>query len=191
MAVYKQKKNVIVSCTVIFTILTIAGVYFYVLHEESALLVAAVVPLIITILIALVPPAEIITDENGIKSKKVGRIYQSCRWNWIYDVKTFRLRDGNYATLLSYSQEPEKRSDKKAWIFKKDPGSGIITVSAHFADYTALLKEIKEKATNSQFDGRTEKIITEGIRMSSTRKIFWIMTIFFFVYLLFYFVFRF
>jgi hypothetical protein len=185
MTIYKQKKIVIIPWTITFVFLAIMSVYFYILLGEFFVLAIAV-GFVIFAFIFLFSGSQIITDSDSIKKKVFGKVYQELRWNWIYDVKTFRLTEGTYATVLSFARDPEGRSGGLGWIFRKDPTKGAFAVSAHFSDYVALLKEIKEKAMNADFDETTEKIIREGIQLSTPRKIFWVAAILFLIGVLIY-----
>jgi len=72
------------------------------------------------------------------------------------------------------------------WMFKRNPQHGTFTIGEGFTDYIILLKEIKDKARNAEFDNETKKLMENGINISTARKLFWIFAVVFFVVVLIY-----
>jgi hypothetical protein len=186
MAIYKPKKIVTKVYIGIVIFLIFVSLFFYISRGDVYMLGVMAGFIIFALIFALVPLPEVITDTNGLKLKKIGRVYRDCQWDWIYDVKTFRSSIGKYITLLAYSEDPAKRSDHKSRMILKDPKGGVLPVSANFSDYRSFLKEVKEKAINARFDETTEKIIKEGMRIPISRMIFWVVVTLFFTAVLLY-----
>jgi hypothetical protein len=181
MATYKPKTIVGVVYAGIFILLSLVSFFFYISRGEVYMLGVMAGFIIFALIFALIPLPEVITDANGVKMKKLGTVYGECNWDWIYDVRTFRISAGTYKTFLTYSEDPAQRSVHKSRLVIKDPKGGVLTVSANFSDYGSLLKEVKEKAINAQFDKTTEKIIREGMKPSILRVFGWGVAVLFFI----------
>ncbi|HLG30116.1 MAG TPA: hypothetical protein VI387_07890 [Candidatus Brocadiales bacterium] len=181
MASYKPRKIVAAVYIGILIFLISISFFLYILHGDFYILGVMSVLVVFALMFALIPLPEVITDADGVIKKRFGKVCGDCHWDWIFDVKTFRLSTGTYSTLLSYSEDPAQRSNYKSRMVIEDPKGGVFTVSAAFNDYESFLKEVKEKAINAQFDKTTEKIIEEGMQPSILRVLGWGVAALFFI----------
>jgi len=162
-----------------FGALAILTIYLYFASGDPLRLFVAAGFMGFGFLIPLAKP-QIITDDTMIMKKVFGKVGQESLWNQIYNVRTFRDNAGFFVTVLSYPKDGNKRSGGIGWIFRRNPISGALAVSAQLNGYLMLLKEIRNKATSAQFDEMTDKVIRDGIKLSTARKVFWIIAILFF-----------
>ena len=183
MTIYKSKKNAITSCAVILISITLMSLYFY---YYSPLSISTFLLHLLLILVVWMGWPEIITDANAITKRSFVQTQNVC-WDWIYDVRTVcSSSDGSYCTVLSYAKDPNNKPGSLMWMFKRNPQHGTFTIGEGFTDYIILLKEIKDKARNAEFDNETKKLMENGINISTARKLFWIFAVVFFVVVLIY-----
>lgn len=183
MTIYKQNKFVSFLWIIFFVFLAGFCIYAYLIYRKTGLLISAVGFLIFAFIFGLAV-AKVITDVTNIKKKVLGKTTQDSLWSWIYDVTTFRSSGGIFTTVISFARDEKRKPGRLEWVFRRDPTRGTLVVSANLVGYVALLKEIRDKATNARFDETTERIIKDDIRMSSARRNFWVAVIFIFIVLL-------
>ncbi|MBN1366244.1 MAG: hypothetical protein JW976_15695 [Syntrophaceae bacterium] len=134
-----------------------------------------------------IPPSTIEVDESGIKRlnnatgwmSKLLRLNSECQWNWIESVSTIRSSKVHYyTTILNVSKTVPYKSKY------------LVSIESNFfKDYISILKIIRTKAPQANFDETTELILKGQIDIRPIRPFFVYFLIIFgliiFIYLFF------
>jgi len=166
MGAYKIKRYVTVIWAGGFALLSLLSLYLFILKRSYVPAITAVGFLGLAILFRLgLSKAVIMTTDASIKRSVLGKLSQEYKWIWIYDMRTVRsTTTGDYVTTLSWATEPQYRGTGGLFSSsRKDAKSGTFLVTSHVAEYSKLLKEIREKAPHADIDALTQKIISDGM----------------------------
>ncbi len=174
MAIYTMQKKWGIA---ILVLLAVSSVGLSIFTRDIEFLVGLTFLIIAYVL--MLADTQVITDANGIKEIKSfakTRKEHYVPWDWIFEILSYRSGSGAYFTLLTYAEDPQKRTNEPTWSLTHGSEVGRLTVTSLLLNYTTLLAEIKANAHNAQIDKTTQRLIIEGIK---ARKVFWILVILF------------
>ena len=132
----------------------------------------AFIGIILAYIFWFLPLDEIEVDELGIKqlykknqvSKFISHFIISdvkCEWNWIRSIVTTRRNDGALSTVLYLSE-----------TVPNQPKDRVVFDSFTFKNYVSILRIIKERAPQANFDGMTSLILRNQIDIRAVRPFF-------------------